>query len=122
MVVELHAAVRFAWLWKNSTGNVSFKQSLINRLIFIAYDVVWWIPIVLPFTKTINYIAGFMTFTIITVARLSANLYRNNVLTLEQAVSFPFRTGSACFESVNSNVRKFCGQDYRIVRQKPLQN
>ncbi len=91
MVVELHAAVRFAWLWKNSTGNLSFKQSIINRLIFIAYNVVWWIPIVLPFTKTINYNAGFMTFTIITVVRLSANLYRNNVLTLEQAVSFPFR-------------------------------
>ena len=49
------------------------------------------IPIVLPFTKTINYIAGFMTFTIMTVVRLSANLYRNNVLTLEQAVSFAFR-------------------------------
>ena len=62
-----------------------------NKLIFIAYNVVWWIPVVLPLTKTISYNAGFIVFTGITVVRLSANLYRNNVLTLEQAVRFPFR-------------------------------
>jgi len=57
----------------------------------VAYNLVWWVPIVLPFTKTIDYRTGFLAFTAITVLRLCANLYRNNVLELEQAERFPFR-------------------------------
>ncbi len=67
------------------------SQSTINRLTFITYNVVWWIPVIIPFTKLMSYEVGFISFTIITGVRLGANLYRNNVLTLEQAVRFPFR-------------------------------
>jgi len=83
--------MRFAWLRKNSANDVSVKQSFPNRLTLVAYNVVWWIPILLPFTKTIDYRTGFITFAVITVVRAGANLYRNNILTLEKAESFPLR-------------------------------
>ena len=83
--------MRFAWLKKNSASDVSAKQSSTNRLIYIAYNVIWWIPIVLGFTKIIDYRTGFIAFFIITIIRAGVNLYRNNVLTPEQAESFPLR-------------------------------
>ena len=83
--------MRFAWLRENAANYVSVKQSFANRLTFIAYNVVWWIPIVLPFTKTIDYRTGFVAFFVVTIIRAAANLYRNNVLKPEQAESFPLR-------------------------------
>ena len=84
--------MRFAWLQKKSIIAAAGKQSLANRLILTVYNLAWWIPILLPFTKTISFRAGTLGFTAITVIRLIANLYRNNVLPLEQAVNFPFRS------------------------------
>jgi hypothetical protein len=84
--------MRFAWLRKNAADGEAVDQTTANRLTLTAYNLVWWIPIVLPITKTIDYSTGFIAFTAITAIRLSANLYRNNVLTLEQAERFPFRT------------------------------
>jgi hypothetical protein len=83
--------MRFAWLRKNSANYVPVEQSFTNRLIYIAYNVVWWIPIVLPFTKIIDYRTGFIAFFVITIIRAGVNLYRNNVLNPEQAESFPLR-------------------------------
>ena len=83
--------MRFAWLRENSPNHVSVTPSLTNRLIFIAYNVVWWIPVVLPFTRTIDYRTGFIAFLVVTIIRAVANLYRNNVLTPEQAENFPLR-------------------------------
>ena len=83
--------MRFAWLRKNSADYVSVEQSFTNRLIYIAYNVIWWIPIVLPFTKIIDYRTGFIAFFVVTVIRAGVNLYRNNVLNPEQAESFPLR-------------------------------
>jgi hypothetical protein len=83
--------MRFAWLRNNSADYVSVKPSFTNRLIFIAYNVVWWIPIVLPFTKIIDYRTGFIAFFVVTIIRAGVNLYRNNVLNPEQAESFPLR-------------------------------
>jgi len=83
--------MRFAWLREKSGNNVPVKQSLTNRLIFIAYNVIWWIPIVLPFTKAIDYRTGFIAFLVITIIRAIANLFRNNVLKGEQAEYFPLR-------------------------------
>ena len=84
--------MRFAWLRKNAAGPESAELSAANRFALVVYNVVWWLPIVLPITNTIDYGTGFIAFTVITAIRLSANLYRNNVLTLEQAERFPFRT------------------------------
>jgi hypothetical protein len=83
--------MRFAWLQKNSANHVPVKESLPGRLIFIVYNVVWWIPMVLVIAKIIDPRAGFLAFFVITLIRAIANLIRNNVLTLEQAEIFPFR-------------------------------
>ncbi len=85
--------MRFAWQRKNSANDVSVKRGFTHplNLIMVAYNVVWWIPIILPFTKTMDYNTGFIAFFVVTVIRLGANLYRNNVLKPEQAESFPFR-------------------------------
>ena len=84
--------MRFAWLRKDSATTVSVKQSFTNRLIYVAYNVVWWIPVVLALVGTIDYRTGFVAFFIITIIRAAANLYRNNVLEPEQAESFPLRS------------------------------
>jgi hypothetical protein len=83
--------MRFAWLRTNSTRNGSVKESFSNRLAFIIYNVVWWIPIVLAFTKIIDYRTAFIAFFAFTILRAGVNLYRNNVLDPEQAERFPLR-------------------------------
>ena len=83
--------MRFAWLKEKSGNDVPVKQSTTSRLIYVAYNVIWWIPIVLPFIKIIDYRTGFIAFVIVTIIRAVANLYRNNFLTPEQAEIFPLR-------------------------------
>jgi len=83
--------MRFAWLSKNSASDVSVKQSFTNRLVYIAYNVVWWIPIVLAVTKIIDYRTAFIALFVLTIIRAIVNLYRNNVLNPKQAESFPLR-------------------------------
>ena len=84
--------MRFAWLRKNSTGGDALAPDFASRLILTVYNLVWWMPAVFVLTKTIDYRTGFITFALITAIRLAANLYRNNVLTLEQAERFPLRS------------------------------
>jgi hypothetical protein len=91
VVVEQHAAMRFAWLREKSGDDVPVEQSLTNRLIVIAYNVIWWVPIVLGFAKVIDYQTGFVAFLAITIIRAIANLFRNNVLKGAQAEQFPLR-------------------------------
>jgi len=83
--------MRFAWQRKNSADQVSAQQSLTNRLVLIAYNLVWWIPLVLTFTKIIDYRTGFIAFFVVTIIRAGANLYRNNILEPGPAEAFPFR-------------------------------
>ena len=83
--------MRFAWQRKNSTDKVSAEQSSTGRFIYIAYNIVYWFPIVLTVTKVIDYRTGFITFSLILITRAVANLYRNNFLTLEKAEIYPFR-------------------------------
>jgi hypothetical protein len=83
--------MRFAWIRKNSAYHGSVKQSFSNRLTFIAYNVVWWIPIVLAFTKIVDYRTAFIAFFAFTIIRACVNLYRNNLLNPEQGESYPLR-------------------------------
>ena len=83
--------MRFAWLREKSGNDVPLTQSFASRFIYIAYNVIWWVPIVLPFIKIIDYRTGFVAFFAITITRAVANLYRNNVLTPEQGEYFPLR-------------------------------
>ena len=83
--------MRFAWLRESSDDPVPAKPGLASRITFIAYNVIWWIPILLAFTKIIDYRTGFIAFFVITIIRAIANVVRNNFLTLERAEIFPFR-------------------------------
>jgi len=84
--------MRFAWIRKNSTNLVPAKRRSIRRLIYIAYNVIYWIPIILPFTGVIDYRTGFIAFFIFIIIRAVANLYRNNILKPEKAELFPLRS------------------------------
>ena len=86
--------MRFAWLQENSDNPVPVQTESSPSLkwVTVAYNVIWWIPIVLPFTKLISYRAGFISFLIITIIRAIANVVRNNLLTPEQAAGFPLRS------------------------------
>ena len=84
--------MRFAWLRENSANTVPVEQSFTNRLIFVVYNAVWWLPVVLRILGTIDYGTAFLMFFVLSLIRAVANLYRNNVLTPEQAESFPLRS------------------------------
>ena len=84
--------MRFACLRERSADAVSVVQSLTNRIVFVTYNAVWWLPIVLRILGIVDYGTAFLVFFLLTLIRAVANLYRNNVLTLEQAESFPLRS------------------------------
>jgi hypothetical protein len=81
----------FAWINKDSADDIPAKESSIRRVIYIAYNLIWWIPIVLAIFKIIDYWTAFIALLILTVIRAVVNLYRNNVLNPMQAESFPLR-------------------------------
>ena len=83
--------MRFAWINKDSATDVPTEQSPINRVIYIAYNLIWWIPIVLAVTKIIDLRMAFIALFVLTFIRAVVNLYRNNVLNPEQAEYFPLR-------------------------------
>ena len=84
--------MQFARLREQSGEEISVKRSLANRLTYIAYNVIWFVPVVLAFAKVIDYRTGFIAFLIITIIRAIANVIRCNFLTLEQAETTPFRS------------------------------
>ena len=85
--------MRFAWIKKNSTneGLAGYASASSLSLVRTVYNVAWWLPILLTFLRVIDYRTGFIVFTVVTFARLAANLYVNNVLEPVQFDSFPFR-------------------------------
>ena len=91
IVIEQHSALQFAWQMKKLDNYISTKQSPLNRITVITYNIVWWIPIVLPFVDLADYRTSSIIFFFVTLARAFANLYRVNVLKLEQAENFPLR-------------------------------
>jgi len=84
--------MRFAWINKDSANDVPTEQSSINRVTYIAYNLIWWIPIVLVVIKIIDYQTAFIALFVLTVIRAIVNLFRNNVLDPEQAKYFPLRS------------------------------
>ena len=86
--------MRFAWVRQKENRDAPPKKVFTHplNLLIIAYNVIWWIPIILPFTGAISYYVGFLSFLVLTAIRLIANLIRNNVLDLEKAEVFPLRS------------------------------
>jgi hypothetical protein len=91
--VEWHANRLLARQREKSDSPIPAKLKSTHplNLIFIAYNVVYWLPIVLPFTPIMSYRAGFLGVFGMIIFRSLANLYRVNALTLEQAERFPLR-------------------------------
>jgi hypothetical protein len=83
--------MRFAWINKDSANNAPTEKSVINQIIYIVYNIIWWIPLLLAIFKVIDYWTAFIALFVLTMIRAVVNLYRNNVLNPEQAESFPLR-------------------------------
>lgn len=83
--------MRFAWLRKKQ-GLEDPKMSTGARLIYIGYNAIWWLPVVLVVFGVWSYRAGTVGFVVVTGFRALANLYRNNVLSIEGAQRFPLRS------------------------------
>lgn len=84
--------MRFAWLRENGQITTAPVQTSSNRLLIVTYNIIWWLPLVLVVLGAIDYQIGFATFAAITAIRLAANLYRNNILPIDKAETFPLRT------------------------------
>ena len=83
--------MRFAWLRKKR-GLEDPKMSTGARLIYIGYNVIWWLPVVLVILGVWSYRAGAVAFVVVTVFRALTLLYRNNVLSIEAAQRFPLHS------------------------------
>ena len=64
----------------------------IRQFVFFVYNIVYWVPMVLPFTPVVDYSTGFILLFSLIVIKTIINAYRNNFLTLEQGERFPLRT------------------------------
>ena len=87
--------MRFALLRKKSGDPVPAKLRFTHpfNLTFLVYNIViYWMPVILAFTKVIDYRTGFIAFFIVIIIRGGANLVRNNILKPEQAEGFPLRS------------------------------
>jgi hypothetical protein len=82
--------MRFASL-RNGHAEGAPPSSTADRLILMAYNLVWWLPVVLPVLGLVSYTVGLVAFLIITVVRAMVNLYRNNLMPVERAQHFPLR-------------------------------
>ena len=83
--------MRFAWIREKSGKDKNIESGILNIIIMVIYNVIWWLPIILSFTKVMDYKTGYIFFFVITVVRAISNLFRNNILKGETAEKFPFR-------------------------------
>ena len=82
--------MRFAWLRRDGKIEQPRESSAANRVVFVAYNVVWWLPLALPLLG-VGYTTALVAFLLVTVVRAVANLYRINVLPIDKAEMFPLR-------------------------------
>lgn len=82
--------MRYAWL-REPEGLEEPAMSTSARLIYIAYNVIWWLPVVFVALGVWSYQVGAVGFVVVTILRALINLYRNNVLSTEAAQDFPLR-------------------------------
>ena len=88
--MEQHSGLRFAWL-RQKQGTKDPARSAGARLVYISYNVVWWLPVVFVIFGVWTYRTGAIGFVVVTVLRALTNLYRNNVLPIDAAQRFPLR-------------------------------
>jgi len=83
--------MRFAWL-RTKEGRDAPAVTSGERLTLVAYNVVWWVPAVLPILGVISYRVGFVAFLAVTVVRALVNGYRINVMPVAAAERLPLRS------------------------------
>ncbi len=64
----------------------------VNRLVFVAYNLIWWVPVILAVLGIVSFWAGAFGFLILNMVRAAVNVYRNNSLPVEAAQRFPLRS------------------------------
>ena len=91
--MEYHSTRRFVWERSKTVGGNAQKLGIGHPFtwILILYNAAYWIPMVLPWTSLMSYREGTIGLVILIGVRATANLYRNNFMTLEQAEVFPLR-------------------------------
>jgi hypothetical protein len=82
--------MRFAWL-RTKEGRDAPAVTATERLTLIAYNVAWWVPVVMPILGVISYRAGFVAFSAVTIVRALVNGYRINVMPIAAAERLPLR-------------------------------
>ncbi|MGB5757373.1 MAG: hypothetical protein WBM50_10695 [Acidimicrobiales bacterium] len=82
--------MRFAWL-RTKENRDAPAVTLGERLILVAYNVAFWVPVAMPILGVISYRVGFVAFLAITVVRALINGYRINVMPVAAAERMPFR-------------------------------
>ena len=82
--------MRFAWL-RTEEDRDAPAVTATERLTLIAYNVAWWVPVVMPILGVISYRAGFVAFSAVTVVRALVNGYRINVMPVAAAERLPLR-------------------------------
>jgi hypothetical protein len=64
---------------------------LLGYPIYVAYNIAYWMPLMLALTNTMDDSTAFSACAVIIAVRSVLHLYRNNIFTAEQAMRFPFR-------------------------------
>ena len=82
--------MRFAWLRTREGRDVPAATSS-ERLIHIAYNVAWWVPVVMPILGVFSYRVAFVAFLAVTLVRALVNSYRINVMPVAAAERLPLR-------------------------------
>ena len=86
--------MRFAWLRTKEDRDPPVATAG-ERLVTIAYNAVWWVPLGLVLLDLVSDRAGFLAFLAITVGRGLINSYRVNLMPVAAAERFPLRQPGA---------------------------
>ena len=84
--------MRFAWLRSKEGSEQPPAMTSADRLIFVTYNLIWWVPVLLVVVGIVSFWAGSLGFLVVSVLRAVVNVYRNNVLPVEAAQRFPLRS------------------------------
>lgn len=84
--------MRFAWLRSKDGRDQPPAMSSAGRVSYVAYNLVWWVPVALALLGILSYWAGSLGFLVMSVIRAVVNVYRINVLPVEAAQRFPLRS------------------------------
>ncbi len=90
-MVEQHAVKRFAWLREKAGKPVPPKLTGTHRLIYLTYNIIYWIPIPLAFIPAIGWRGAFIWFFATIIYRGILNSVRNNCLNPDLADYFLLR-------------------------------